>query len=82
VLDSSSKFPADGILDASFLIQLGNYDECLAVKGPKQPDGTPSFLGRYCHYNIGFQGRQFERFDPVIDEIVQKQLQSERILVT
>jgi len=50
VLDSSSKFPPDGILEGSFLLQMGNYDECLAVNGPEN-----RFRGKYCRVQLGFK---------------------------
>jgi hypothetical protein len=57
VLDSSSKLPGDGILDGTFLIQVGNYDQCLATAGPKDDgSGMPKFKGKYCIFQPEFHG--------------------------
>jgi hypothetical protein len=55
VLDSASKLPPDGLLEGSFLLQLGNYDECLSIKGPLNEDGVPRFRGKYCRVLLGFK---------------------------
>ncbi|XP_065348117.1 nose resistant to fluoxetine protein 6-like [Cloeon dipterum] len=55
MLDSSSKLPPEGILQGSFLFQLGNFDECLSVKGPLNSDNEPRFNGKYCRVQLGFK---------------------------
>ncbi|XP_065353206.1 nose resistant to fluoxetine protein 6-like [Cloeon dipterum] len=55
VFDSSSKLPPDGLLQGSFLFQLGNFDECLSVKGPLNSDNEPRFTGKYCRVQLGFK---------------------------
>jgi Nose resistant-to-fluoxetine protein, N-terminal domain len=55
VFDSSSKIPGDGILEGTFLTQVGNYDQCLITSGPKDASGEPKFKGKYCIFQPGFQ---------------------------
>ncbi|XP_065345174.1 nose resistant to fluoxetine protein 6-like [Cloeon dipterum] len=55
MLDSSVKYPTGTILEGQFLVQLGNFDQCIAVRGPNDDSGTPRFKGKYCHFNFGFQ---------------------------
>lgn len=51
VFDSSTKLPS-GLLDGNVL-QMGNYDECLGVKGPSSPaTNEPRFTGLYCRVRI------------------------------
>jgi Nose resistant-to-fluoxetine protein, N-terminal domain len=58
VLDSSAKFPADGLLQGTFLMQMGHYDQCLATKGPEDIDGEPKFTGQYCRVQVGFKTKE------------------------
>jgi hypothetical protein len=66
VFDSSSKIAGDGILDATFLIQVGNYDQCLATSGPKDASGVPKFKGKYCLFQPRFQAPQTEMINDAI----------------
>jgi hypothetical protein len=36
-------------------MQLGNFDQCLAVKGPQNVDGAPRFKGQYCRVQLAFK---------------------------
>jgi hypothetical protein len=58
VLDSSAKFPADGIFQGTFLMQMGHYDQCLATKGPADGGGVPRFTGKYCKVQLGFKAKE------------------------
>ncbi|XP_059484131.1 uncharacterized protein LOC132201727 [Neocloeon triangulifer] len=55
MLDSSTKLPPDGLLQGTFLYQLGNFDECLSVNGPLNNDGDPRFKGKFCRVQLGFK---------------------------
>jgi hypothetical protein len=66
VFDSSSKIPLDGILDGTSLVQVGNYDQCLASSGPKDAGGVSKFKGKYCIFRPGFQGSQIEMMNETI----------------
>ncbi|XP_059481821.1 nose resistant to fluoxetine protein 6-like [Neocloeon triangulifer] len=56
MFDSSIKSLGDGYMELSFIYQLGNFDECLAVEGPITADGKPRFTGQYCQFAMGLQG--------------------------
>lgn len=58
MLDSSAKFPADGIFQGTFLMQMGQYDQCLATKGPAGDNGLPRFTGKYCKVQLGFKAKE------------------------
>jgi Nose resistant-to-fluoxetine protein, N-terminal domain len=58
VLDSSAKFPADGLFQGTFLMQMGHYDQCLATKGPADDDGGPRFTGKYCMVQVSFKAKE------------------------
>jgi hypothetical protein len=58
VFDSSAKFPADGLMQGSFLMQMGQYDQCLVTKGPDDADGVPKFTGKYCRVQVGFKTKK------------------------
>lgn len=58
MLDSSAKFPNDGVLQGSFIIQFGHYDQCLATQGPVDSDGVPRFRGKYCRVQLGFKAKK------------------------
>lgn len=60
MFDSSSKIAGDGILDATFLTQVGNYDQCIATSGPKDASGVSKFKGKYCLFQPRFQQLQIE----------------------
>ncbi|XP_066999715.2 nose resistant to fluoxetine protein 6 [Anabrus simplex] len=52
--DASTKLP-DGLLVGN-LIQLGNFDECLAVKWTDETDPGSRFLGQYCLAGVTLAG--------------------------
>jgi Nose resistant-to-fluoxetine protein, N-terminal domain len=58
VFDSSAKFPSDGVLQGSFILQFGQYDQCLATRGPDDDDGVPRFKGKYCRVLLGFKAKR------------------------
>jgi Nose resistant-to-fluoxetine protein, N-terminal domain len=58
VLDSSAKFPSDGVLQGNFILQFGHYDQCLATRGPEDDDGVPRFKGKYCRVQLGFKANR------------------------
>lgn len=58
MFDSSAKFPADGLLQGTFLVQMGHYDQCLAAKGPADTKGEPRFSGKYCRVQVGFKTKE------------------------
>jgi hypothetical protein len=82
VFDSSSKIPADGILDGTSLTQVGNYDQCLATLGPHGDDGVPKFKGKYCIFRPGFQGSQIEMMNETIAASLEMQTTIHQILVS
>ncbi|XP_065347031.1 nose resistant to fluoxetine protein 6-like [Cloeon dipterum] len=59
MFDSSTKAPLDGIYEKSFAVQVGNFDQCVALKGPNGPDDSPRFTGQYCQFT--FQVAQSRR---------------------
>ncbi|XP_059474133.1 nose resistant to fluoxetine protein 6-like [Neocloeon triangulifer] len=80
MLDSSTKLPPDGILQGAARFQLGNYDECLAVRGPLSNDGVPRFKGKFCRAQLGFKQASNKTIDPKGQLILnQMQLAQERI---
>jgi hypothetical protein len=58
VLDSSAKFPSDGVLQGAFILQFGQYDQCLATRGPDDDNGVPKFKGKYCRVQLGFKANR------------------------
>jgi Nose resistant-to-fluoxetine protein, N-terminal domain len=82
VFDSSSKIPADGILDGTSLTQVGNYDQCLATLGPKDADGVLKFKGKYCIFRPGFQGFQIEMMNETIAASLEAQTTIHHMLVS
>ncbi|XP_065348762.1 nose resistant to fluoxetine protein 6-like [Cloeon dipterum] len=55
MFDSSTKFFTDGVSELAFIFQLANFDQCMAVNGPKGGDGKPRFNGQYCLFDAGLQ---------------------------
>jgi Nose resistant-to-fluoxetine protein, N-terminal domain len=81
VFDSSSKIPGDGIIDATFLTQVGNFDQCLATSGPKDANNEPKFTGKYCIFQPGFQGTQIEMMNETISSALKIQSLMQQTLV-
>jgi Nose resistant-to-fluoxetine protein, N-terminal domain len=81
VFDSSAKIPADGALDATIFIQVGNYDQCIATSGPEDGSGAPKFKGKYCIFRPGFQGQQIETLNETIASSLEIQTLVQQTLV-
>jgi hypothetical protein len=65
------KFPSDGIFQGAPLTQLGNYDQCLAIRGPKDVSGVPKFKGQYCHFNVAFDSPSIDMLNETLRGLVQ-----------
>jgi Nose resistant-to-fluoxetine protein, N-terminal domain len=82
VFDSSSKIPGDGIIDATFLIQIGNFDQCLSTSGPTDANNAPKFKGKYCIFQPGFQGTQIEMMNDTISSSLKIQTLMQQTIVS
>ncbi|XP_059481090.1 nose resistant to fluoxetine protein 6-like [Neocloeon triangulifer] len=70
MLDSSVKYPQAGMFEGTLLVQLGNYDQCLSLRGPEDTPGVPRFKGQYCHFNYGFQSPEVEILNETYEEAI------------